>query len=110
MSLYSPRNHRAHVSAWNRHKRDMQQRAAAITLAEVAALYAANMSDDARFDLCNAIIDLIDDGDAWAERDTLMTDLGIDEDGNPVPACQDDYGDWLYEQRRDAAFDREMEA
>jgi len=39
---------------------------------------------DYLFKLCNAIIDLIDDGDALAERETLMDYLRIDEDGNPV--------------------------
>lgn len=35
-------------------------------------------------DLCNAIIGLMDDGDALACRDNVMTELGCDEYGNPV--------------------------
>lgn len=35
-------------------------------------------------DLCNAVIDLIDDGDCMAQRESLMDDLRCDEDGNPV--------------------------
>lgn len=36
------------------------------------------------FDLCNAVIDLIDDGDCMAQRESLMDELRCDEDGNPV--------------------------
>lgn len=36
------------------------------------------------FDLCNAIIALIDDGDCMAQRDSLMDELRCDEGGNPV--------------------------
>ena len=35
-------------------------------------------------ELCNTIIDLIDDGDAMAQRDSLMWELRCDEGGNPV--------------------------
>ena len=38
------------------------------------------------FKLCNAMIALIDDGDCMAQRDSLMDELRIDEDGNPDPA------------------------
>ena len=34
--------------------------------------------------LCNAIIDLIDDGDCLAERERMMDELRCDEGGNPV--------------------------
>jgi hypothetical protein len=34
--------------------------------------------------LCNDIIDLIDDGNALAQRETLMHELQCDEEGNPV--------------------------
>ena len=36
------------------------------------------------FDLCNAIIALIDDGDCMAQRESLMDELRCDENGNPV--------------------------
>ena len=35
-------------------------------------------------DLCNAVIDLIDDGDCAREREVLMDELRCDEDGNPL--------------------------
>lgn len=35
-------------------------------------------------DLCNAVIDMIDDGDCMAEREIMMAELRCDEDGNPV--------------------------
>lgn len=38
----------------------------------------------ARLKLCNAIIDLFDDGDALAVREIIMNELSIDEDGNPA--------------------------
>jgi hypothetical protein len=38
--------------------------------------------------LCNAIVDLIDDGDALAERGKLQEELRCDENGDPV----DEYG------------------
>lgn len=62
-------------------------------LAAAAARYAetlqasgkhTDLTDITRFELCNAIIDLIDDGDAWQERETLMGELEIDDEGNPV--------------------------
>lgn len=37
-----------------------------------------------RWQLCNAIIDLIDDGEVMTERENLMDDLRIDEQGDPV--------------------------
>ena len=37
----------------------------------------------ALFNLCNAMIGLIDDGDCLHQRDVLMDELRIDEDGNP---------------------------
>jgi hypothetical protein len=42
--------------------------------------------------LCNDIIALIDDGDAMAQRDTLMHELQCDEEGQPV----DEYGFPVY--------------
>ena len=36
------------------------------------------------FDLCNAVIALIDDGDCMAQRESLMDELRCDEHGNPV--------------------------
>ena len=36
------------------------------------------------FNLCNAVIGLIDDGNAWEQREVLMHELGCDEHGNPV--------------------------
>lgn len=42
----------------------------------------------ALFKLCNAMIGLVDDGDCLTQRDILMHDLRIDEDGNPVPECE----------------------
>ena len=44
---------------------------------------------DYLFKLCNAIIDMIDDGDCIAQREVLMGELGCDEDGNPVPPESD---------------------
>ena len=35
--------------------------------------------------LCNAVIDLIDDGDCLAERERMMGELRCDEGGNPLP-------------------------
>ncbi len=74
----------AHVSAYKRFMADAREAQAALVLAKAAADYAANRTEYRRFVLCNAIIDLIDDGDALAERETLMDYLRIDEDGNPV--------------------------
>lgn len=34
--------------------------------------------------LCNAVIDLIDDGDCVREREVLMDELRCDEGGNPL--------------------------
>lgn len=87
MSIYSPKNHAAHVSARRKHIAEQKQAKAAKELAFIAAQYAANpKSLDARFGLCNAIIALIDDGDAWADR-----------------------ADYLYDQRRDAQMTAEWE-
>ena len=41
-------------------------------------------TDFAEFRLINAIIELINDGDILAEREHLMDELRIDEDGNAV--------------------------
>lgn len=38
------------------------------------------------FDLCGAVIGLIEDGDCLSQRDTLMEELWIDEDGNALDA------------------------
>lgn len=35
-------------------------------------------------DLCNAVIDLIDDGDCLQQREILMDELRCDEGGNPL--------------------------
>lgn len=78
--------HSAHVSAYRAAQAAAQQERAARELATVAAIYAAKRSDYNRFQLCNAIIDLIDDGDALAEREVLMDELGCDEDGNALDA------------------------
>lgn len=78
--------HSAHVAAYRAAQAKAQQEQAARELATVAAIYAAKRSDYNRFQLCNAIIDLLidSDGDAMAEREVLMDELGVDEDGNPV--------------------------
>ena len=39
----------------------------------------------ARLHLCNAIIQMMDDGDALAERECIMHDLRVDEGGNALP-------------------------
>lgn len=104
------RDARAHVEARRKFIADQKQAKAAKLLAEVAAIYASNRTDENRLDLCNAIIDLIDDGDAYAERGTLMDELRCDEGGNPVKPDPADYGDWLYECRRDERMDREWAA
>lgn len=41
-------------------------------------------------DLCNAVIDLIDDGDCLEQRGILMDELHCDEAGNPLPPEPDD--------------------
>ena len=111
---FSPKNHAAHVSAYRKHLAEQKQAKAANELARIAAQYAANpKSLDARFGLCNAIINLIDDGDAWAEREVLMEELNCDEDGNDLERSQaerdDDYGDYLYDMRRDAQMTAQWE-
>ena len=112
MSLYSPKNHAAHVAARSKHLAAIKQAKAAAELARVAAHYAKFPNClDTRFDLCNAIINLIDDGDAWAERDALMEELNCDEDGNDLEQSaaerEADRGEYLYDMRRDARLDRE---
>ena len=114
MSNFSPKNHAAHVTAYRKHLAEQKQAKAANELARIAALYAKfKKCLDTRFDLCNAIINLIDDGDAWAEREVLMEELNCDEDGNDLERSQaerdDDYGDYLYEMRRDAQMTAEWE-
>lgn len=37
----------------------------------------------ARLQLCNSIIALIDDGDAWQDREDIMDEFRLDENGNP---------------------------
>ena len=111
---FAPKQHAAHVTAHRKHLAEQQQAKAAKELARIAAQYAANpKSLDARFDLCNAIINLIDDGDAWGERAALMDELGCDEDGNDVECsaddCEDDRADYLYEMHRDAQMMAEWE-
>lgn len=44
------------------------------------------------FDLCNAVIAMIDDGDCMAQRDSLMDELRCDEDGNPVDENREPIG------------------
>lgn len=59
------------------------------TLADYLAGNGAEWTEGAQyrlFRLCNAIIDLIDDGDCMAQREIIMDDLHIDEDGNAVRA------------------------
>lgn len=84
--------------------------AAAARLADAAAAYAkvaatkpnTNKAKNAMFDLCNAAIALVDDGDFYAERDIIMDDLAIDEEGYPIDADhRDDEGDYRYEEKRD---------
>lgn len=48
-----------------------------------AALYA-------QLDLCNAIIGMMDDGDALATRDNLMFELNCDERGEPIREVEDE--------------------
>lgn len=79
----------AHVVAYRAAQDDAWREQAAKAISAAAADYAAKRSDWNRFVLCNAIIALIDDGDAMAEREALMDDLGVDEDGNPVPPESD---------------------
>lgn len=114
MSLYSPKNHAAHVAARIRHFVDQRQAKAAAELARVAALYAKFPNcNDTRFDLCNAIINLIDDGDVMAEREVLMEELNCDEDGNDLEQSaadrEADRADYLYDMRRDAQMTAEWE-
>lgn len=104
---FSPKQHAAHVAAYRKHVAEQQQAKAAAELARVAALYAKfPRCNDTRFDLCNAIINLIDDGDAWAERAALMEELNCDEDGNDLEQSaaerEADRADYLYDMRRDA--------
>lgn len=111
---FSPKQHAAHVAARRKHLAAIKQAKAAAELAFIAAQYAANpKSLDARFGLCNAIIALIDDGDAWAERETLMEELNCDEDGNDLEQSaadrEADRADYLYDQRRDAQMTAEWE-
>lgn len=111
---YSPKNHAAHVLTRRKHLAAIKQAKAAAELARVAALYAKfPRCLDTRFDLCNAIINLIDDGDAWAERETLMEELNCDEDGNDLEQSaaerEADRADYLYDQRRDAQMAAEWE-
>ena len=101
---------RAHVEARRKFIADQKHAKAAKLLAEVAAIYASNRTDKNRLDLCSAIIDLIDDGDAYAEREALMVELRCDEGGNPAKPDPADYDDWLYECRRDDHMDRELVA
>jgi hypothetical protein len=35
--------------------------------------------------------------------------LGVDEDGDDLPADPDEYGDYLYEQRRDRLLDEQID-
>lgn len=44
------------------------------------------------FDLCNAVIALVDDGDCMAQRDSLMDELRCDEGGNPVDENREPMG------------------
>jgi len=81
--------------------------AAARKLADMALDYAAALqatltsktlttltrTERALFDLCNAAIDLVDDGDFMAQRDIQMGELSCDEDGTPV----NEYG-WPYDE------------
>ena len=62
--------------------------AAARELRLSLGLYGGGYTPRARHDLlklCNAIIDLIDDGDCLAERERMMDELRCDEGGNPLP-------------------------
>lgn len=58
------------------------------------------------FKLCNAMIDMIDDGDCLACRDILMDELRIDEDGNPVRS--EDYDCDQFWRDSQYAIDRGM--
>lgn len=112
--IYSHKNHAAHVTAYRKHLAAQKQAKAAAELARVAAHYARFPEcDGTRFDLCNAIIALIDDGDAWAEREALMEELNCDEDGNDLERSaadrEADRADYLYDQRRDAQMTAEWE-
>lgn len=111
---FSPKQHAAHVAARSKHLADQKQAKDAAELARIAALYAKFPNClDTRFDLCNAIIALIDDGDAWAEREVLMEELNCDEDGNELEQSaaerEADRADYLYDQRRDAQMTAEWE-
>lgn len=111
---FSPKNHAAHVAARSKHLAAIKQAKAAAELARVAAHYAKFPKClDTRFDLCNAIIALIDDGDAWAERAALMEELNCDEDGNDLEQSaaerEADRADYLYDQRRDAQMAAQWE-
>lgn len=67
--------------------------AAAERVADIAANYARHLKALGKrststewdcFQLCNAIIDLFDDGDALSARQIIMDENGWDEHGNPV--------------------------
>lgn len=84
--------------------------AAAATMADAAAAYAkivaakpdSEEAQNAMFDLCNAAIALVEDGDFYAEREAIMTEIGCDEEGYPVNADHsDDEADYRYEEKRD---------
>lgn len=114
MSNFSPKNHAAHVAARSKHLAEQKQAKFAAELAFIAAQYAANpKSLDARFGLCNAIINLIDDGDVMAERAALMEELGCDEEGLDVERSaadrEADRADYLYDMRRDAQMTAQWE-
>lgn len=54
-----------------------------LRMARPPGFYSVN-AQYALLDLCNAVIDMIDDGDCLAQREVLMDELRCDEDGNPV--------------------------
>lgn len=49
-------------------------------------------------DLCNAVIDLIDDGDCLTQRENLMWELRCDEYGNPVPPDESNIDDSFWRE------------
>lgn len=84
--------------------------AAAKGVADASAAYArivaakpdSEEAQNALFDLCNAAIKLVDDGDFYAERNAIMAEIGCDEEGYPVSAYHgDDEADYRYEEKRD---------
>ena len=85
---------------------------AASRLASVRAMNLHPLNQNllwAEFDFAKALKEWDGNGNFDDMFGDACYSLGVDEDGDDLPADPADYGDWLYENRRDRLLDEQID-